>query len=135
VDEADGQAPVLSADCALHEGARLIDLRENSACFHKQEGADPSQRNVPVIAIEKTHAKIFLKRAQLHAQGRLRQAETPRGAPEVKLFRRRYEISQFAKVHRFIRFSYHYAQKDILDSGSGNHQFSAHDGRRAHGGY
>src|SRR5215472_13797239 len=85
--------------CALRNKLGMIQCGQDPSRLAKQNLACYCERHISSITIEQRDAELPLKRANLHAQWRLRHSWTFRGASKVELFARRDEISQTAQIH------------------------------------
>ena len=114
-DETDRQFADLAATGAPGHLHRLLDARQDLACFLQKDLPGLGQRHMPLGAMEQHHAQFFLERTNLHRQGRLRNMQFLRGPPEVKFLGHGYEIAQVAQFH-LIRNTYQKSSNNILDT-------------------
>uniref|UniRef100_A0A071MJJ3 Uncharacterized protein n=1 Tax=Burkholderia cenocepacia TaxID=95486 RepID=A0A071MJJ3_9BURK len=78
---------------------RARGLLQRGACFGQEHAPGVAQFDLVPVALEQARAECFLECLDLHAQRGLHDAQAPRGAPEMQLFRERDEGAQLLEFH------------------------------------
>ncbi len=101
-------AVFLARTCAASMSARI---RRASTRKARPEGVSVIGRWVPV---EQARADGLFERADLHAQGRLRDMQPAGGFAEAQFLSHRHEVSQMPQFHLIIHESEYYMIENIL---------------------
>ena len=99
LDEADAEPPRLAARGALRGAHATLGLREREPRLGEKGVAGGRELDAACMAFEERRADLALQVADLPAQRRLRDVESPRRAAEVQLLGDRDEVAKVAELH------------------------------------